>query len=83
MTTREERVSSKLPPSIEIERAGEGRRLEDLLLAGEIDAPVEPDLPDAWREGKGTVARLFPDCEKVRPRSSPPTSPLKCSCGFV
>jgi 4,5-dihydroxyphthalate decarboxylase len=25
---------------------------------------VEPDLPRAWREGKGTVARLFPDCEK-------------------
>jgi 4,5-dihydroxyphthalate decarboxylase len=64
VTNREERVSGKLPPSIKIERAEEGRRLEDLLLAGEIDALIEPDLPQAWLQGKGTVARLFPDYEK-------------------
>lgn len=64
VTTREERVRSPLPPSIRVERA-EGERLEDLLLAGEIDAMVEPDLPRAWLEGKGTVARLFPDVEKA------------------
>jgi 4,5-dihydroxyphthalate decarboxylase len=64
VTVREERVIGKLPPNIKIERAEGGRRLEDLLLAGEIDALVEPDLPEAWLQGKGTVARLFPDCEK-------------------
>jgi 4,5-dihydroxyphthalate decarboxylase len=64
VTTREERVNTKLAPSITIERAEGGRRLEDLLLAGEIDALVEPDLPQAWLQGKGTVARLFPDYEK-------------------
>lgn len=64
VTVREERVMSKLPPGIKIERAPEGKRLEELLLAGEIDAMVEPDLPEAWLQGKGTVARLFPDVEK-------------------
>lgn len=64
VTTREERVSGKAPPSVRLERADGGRRLEDLLLAGEIDALVEPDLPEAWLLGKGTLARLFPDPEK-------------------
>ena len=64
VTNREERVIAELPPNITIERAEEGRRLEDLLLAGEIDALIEPDLPQAWLQGKGTVARLFPDYEK-------------------
>jgi 4,5-dihydroxyphthalate decarboxylase len=64
VTTREERVLGKLPPNIEIQRVESGRRLEDLLLAGEIDALVQPDLPDAWLRGQGTLARLFPDCEK-------------------
>lgn len=65
VTTREERVSGKVPPNVRIERADAGRRLEDLLLAGEIDALVEPDLPEAWLQGKGTLARLFPDPEKA------------------
>lgn len=64
VTTREERVIAEPPPNVKIERAGAGRRLEDLLLAGEIDAMVEPDLPEAWRDGKGTLARLFPDGEQ-------------------
>ena len=64
VTTREERVISKLPSNIKIERAEGGTRLEDLLLAGEIDALVEPDLPQAWLQGKGTLAKLFPGGEK-------------------
>jgi 4,5-dihydroxyphthalate decarboxylase len=64
VTMREERVNAKLPPGIKVERADGRRSLEELLLTGEIDAMVEPDLPRAWLDGKGTVARLFPDCEK-------------------
>jgi len=82
VTNREERVSGKLPPNIEVQHVEGGRRLEDLLLAGEIDALVEPDLPEAWLQGKGTLARLFPDCEKeerayyVRTRIFPIMHPI-------
>ncbi len=62
VVNREERVDIALPANIRVERAS--GRLEDLLLAGKIDALVEPDLPRDWLEGKGTLARLFPDCEK-------------------
>ena len=64
VTTREERVPAETPPGIRIERAEAGKSLEELLLAGEIDAMVEPDLPQAWLQGKGTLARLFPEYER-------------------
>lgn len=63
VTIREERVDYTLPSNIKVERAEPGKSLEELLLAGEIDALVEPDLPRDWLENKGTVARLFPDCD--------------------
>ena len=58
-----ELVGAKLPPEIKVEHAS-GRRLENLLVAGEIDAEVEPDLPRGWLQENGTVARLFPDFER-------------------
>jgi 4,5-dihydroxyphthalate decarboxylase len=61
----EEAVGCPLPSKIKVERV-EGRwRLEDLLLAGKVDAEVEPDLPEAWIRGKGTVERLFPNFEQA------------------
>lgn len=59
-----ELVGTKPPSSIRVEQLKEGRKLEDLLIAGEIDATVEPGLPQSWLDGKGTVARLFPDFQK-------------------
>lgn len=56
-----ELVGTKPPPTIRIEQLEEGLRLPDLLAAGEIDATVEPGLPQNSLEDKGTVARLFPD----------------------
>ena len=60
----EELVGSKPPPSIRIERASEGKKLQDLLLAKEVDAEVEPDLPPALLRQDGTLERLFPDFNK-------------------
>ena len=59
-----EPVGCKLPPTIKIERLEAGKRLEELLVAGEVDAEVEPDLPQAWLQGKGTVERLFPEFDR-------------------
>jgi len=59
-----ELVGTRLPPSIRIEQLEEGRKLQDLLLAGEIDATIEPALPSSWLAGTQTLARLFPDFQK-------------------
>jgi 4,5-dihydroxyphthalate decarboxylase len=56
-----ELVDCLLPPNIKIERVTGGKKLEDLLLLGEVDAEVEPDLPRGWLKGDNRVRRLFPD----------------------
>ena len=57
----QEAVGCPLPSKIKLERLEGQWRLEDLLVAGKVEAEVEPDLPDAWIRGTGTVERLFPD----------------------
>jgi 4,5-dihydroxyphthalate decarboxylase len=59
-----ELVGVKLPPHVRVERLEVGRKLEDLLRAGEIDAEVEPDLARGWLDGGGGLRRLFPDFAK-------------------
>jgi 4,5-dihydroxyphthalate decarboxylase len=61
--TSKEPVGSKLPSAIKIEQVEGKWRLEDLLIQGKVDAEAEPDLPEAWIRGDGTVERLFPDFE--------------------
>lgn len=59
-----ELVGHRPPPNIKIEHLPGGKKLEDLLLAGEIDAEVEPDLPLGWLQGKSRLERLFPNFER-------------------
>ena len=59
-----ETVGPKLPPNIKVEFVEGKRKLEDLLVEGTVDAEVEPDLPQRWLRGEGSVERLFPDFEK-------------------
>ena len=63
VVTNKEPVGCKLPPSIKVEQVEGKWRLEDLLLAGKVDAEAEPDLPEAWIQGKGTLERLYPEFE--------------------
>lgn len=65
VTMRDERIAMNLPPGIGLVRAPKGQTLEELLLAGEIDAMVSPDLPPSWVAGEGTLRRLFADYENV------------------
>ena len=58
-----ETVGPKLPPNIKVEFVEGKRKLEDLLVEGKVDAEVEPDLPQRWLRGEGSVERLFPDFE--------------------
>jgi 4,5-dihydroxyphthalate decarboxylase len=59
-----ETVGPKLPCTIKIEFVEGKRKLEDLLVEGKVDAEVEPDLPQRWIRGDGTVERLFPNFEQ-------------------
>jgi 4,5-dihydroxyphthalate decarboxylase len=63
VVTNKEPVGCKLPPSIKVEQVEGKWRLEDLLIEGKIDAEAEPDLPEAWIHGEGTVERLYPEFE--------------------
>ena len=63
-----EPVGSKLPASIKVEQVEGKWTLENLLLQGKVDAEAEPDLPEAWIRGEGTVERLFPGIRKRRTR---------------
>ena len=58
-----ETVGPKLPPNIKVEFVEGKRKLEDLLVEGKVDAEVEPDLPQRWIRGDGSVERLFPEFE--------------------
>jgi 4,5-dihydroxyphthalate decarboxylase len=59
-----EHVGFKLPPSIKVEFVEGKQKLDDLLVAGNVDAEVEPDLPQRWIRGEGTIERLFPEFEQ-------------------
>ena len=49
------------PPGVSLERVPAGKKLQDLLLAGEIDAVVLPHPPRAVLDSPEKVTRLFQD----------------------
>ncbi len=58
-------VGTSPPSNVKVEQVEGKKKLEELLLAKEIDAEAEPDLPPGWLNGEGKVERLFPDFEKA------------------
>jgi 4,5-dihydroxyphthalate decarboxylase len=58
---RPEKIKLTLPPEIRIEDAPEGRSLNAMLEAGEIDGFIGPRAPSCFDRGHRHVARLFPD----------------------
>jgi 4,5-dihydroxyphthalate decarboxylase len=58
---RHERLSLDLPEGMVVEPIREGETLQDLLLAGEIDALLAPNPPKAFLAGDARIVRLFPD----------------------
>jgi 4,5-dihydroxyphthalate decarboxylase len=65
VAAREELVGAELPADVRIERVAAGRTLPELLLSGEIDAMVFPEIIEPFRRGVSTVRRLFPDVKAV------------------
>lgn len=60
-TGRPEKIAITLPPDIKLENAPEGRTLNTLLEAGEIDAFMGPRVPSCFTRGHPRVGWLFPD----------------------
>ena len=57
---REEKVEFKLPAGIQYEQRRD-TSISAMLLSGEIDAAISARVPDAFENGGGKIARLFPD----------------------
>ncbi len=63
-TEGQEELDIKLPPEISAERVSGGMLLDELLLAGQLDAVVYPEtLPSL--ESSGKIGRLFPNYKQV------------------
>jgi 4,5-dihydroxyphthalate decarboxylase len=60
---RHERLELRLPEGMEVAPIADGDTLQDLLLAGDLDAVLAPTPPRAFREGNPRIARLFQDVE--------------------
>ena len=58
---RHERLSVNPPPELRITPIRDGETLQDLLLAGQIDALLAPNPPRAFLEGNPGITRIVPD----------------------
>lgn len=58
---RHERLALDLPQDMRVEPIKDGETLQDLLLAGEIDALLAPNPPKAFLEGDARIERIIPD----------------------
>lgn len=58
---RPEKIRIDLPADVRVTPAPDGRSLNELLLAGEIDGFIGPRAPRCYQEGDPRIGRLFPD----------------------
>ena len=67
-------------PGLRLERAPSGRRVEDMLAEGEIDACLHADVIDPIVEGDPRVGRLFENYAEIERRiSGAPASSPSCT----
>jgi 4,5-dihydroxyphthalate decarboxylase len=64
-TGRSEKLKLDLPPDIRVKPIGPDQTLAAMLATGEIDALHTARMPSTFRNGSGTVKRLFDDFEPV------------------
>lgn len=57
----EETIPFDLPAGVSIERLSGGRKVDQLLLAGEVDAAILPHPPGTMISNRQQVRRVFPD----------------------
>lgn len=57
----DEDVDAAPPPGVRITQVPKGRTISDMLVAGELDAVLHPDLIKPVRDKDPRIGRLFPD----------------------
>src|SRR5258708_13022906 len=67
-------ASLRAPADLRIERAARGRKVEAMLLAGEVDAMIAPNVTRMIGEGDPRVARLFPNYREIEAAYYRPTA---------
>ena len=65
LTERGEDIDFEPHAGLRIERIPEGKTLDGMLLAGELDARLEPDYPKPFLAGDPRCVQLFPDPKAV------------------
>jgi 4,5-dihydroxyphthalate decarboxylase len=60
-----ERLPHGVPEGVQLDSIPEGKTLEGMLDAGELDALITPDVPFPVRAGSKNIKRLFPDYHQV------------------
>ncbi|MFC1420910.1 4,5-dihydroxyphthalate decarboxylase [Streptacidiphilus cavernicola] len=58
-------IPQPVPAVVEVRHAADGQTLGAMLEAGDIDALISVDVPQALLDGSPRIARLFPDYEAV------------------
>lgn len=58
-------IPQPVPEGVQVRHAREDQTLGAMLEAGEIDALISVDVPQAVLDGSPKIARLFPDYESV------------------
>ena len=61
----EDDASLQAPADLKIERLARGKDVEDMLVAGEVDAMIAPNVTRMIGEGDPRVARLFPNYREL------------------
>jgi len=64
----DEDIEFTFPPDLRIRRLKDDQTIEDMLLAGELDALISPDLIQPLRDKDPRVARLFPNYKEEEMR---------------
>jgi 4,5-dihydroxyphthalate decarboxylase len=59
-TSAPEGAGFQLPADVKVTITG--RDVEDMLLSGEVDALISPNVPDSFRAGDPRIRRLFEPC---------------------
>src|SRR2546423_1496117 len=62
---RIEKVTLKLPPSIEINAIAEDKTLDGMFASGQLDAMISPRAPRSFLRREPNIGLLFPDYRRA------------------